>query len=245
MPFFMRHYKTIADKIIVQDCGSTDRTCDIASDAGAEVQLTGTWDMDEKRRRDDSQQFVHEAAPCARWCIAVDADEFILGDFDRAFADGERQNAEVLQTIGWTMTGNGFPADDGRQIYDITDTGLMSGAAKPCVCRAGAQFLWSVGRHYVETQHTRIMPPLLHLLHYRYLGEVYTRIRNERNWARSPDKMTAFTCSSEWTGHGSHKLAGESAGKGLNVMAEIPKMGYAEMSGYAPHLDHHWMLKAP
>lgn len=244
MPFFMRHYKTIADKIIVQDCGSTDKTCEIARAGGAEVKLTGEWGMDETRRRHESHQFVHEAAPRARWCIAVDADEFILGDFDRAFRDGEKANAEVLQTVGWTMTGNGFPEDDGRQIYEISNNGICAGAAKPCICRPGGDFLWSAGRHFIETQQTRIMHPLLHLLHFRYLGEIYTRIRNERNWARSPNKLTAFTCASDWVGHGSAKSAGEGAGKGINVMEAIAKMDYCELSAYAPHLDHTQMIKA-
>lgn len=239
MPFFLRHYLTIADKIVVQDCGSTDRTRAICQHYGAEFLDSGTWGMDERRRRDDAQQFVHEAAGKCEWVIAPDADEFVLGDFNRALNDAARLHCDVLHTIGWTMHGEGLPKDDGHsQIYELSNLGVRLGGEKPIVVRSGGDFLWSAGKHFIETQRTRIACPLLHLLHYRYLGFAYTKARNARNYERSVEKLTARTCAPDYTGDESAAGAEKHKDQGVNVMEEMPKMvNYLYASPYAPHLD--------
>jgi len=239
MPFFLRHYLTISDRVVVQDCGSVDGTMEMVRGSGATLIPTGAWGMDERRRRDDSQEFVEYAAGKCEWVIAVDADEFVLGDFDRAFADGARTHCDVLHTVGWTMTGDGFPVDDGRQIYQISPTGIKAGAAKPIIVRPGSKFLWSSGRHFIETPETRVAEPLLHLLHYRYLGYEYTKQRNARNYERSVEKLTAHTCSPNYKGAESANEVAKHAGKGGNVMDAIARLGYsAESNPFAPHLQN-------
>lgn len=244
MPFFMRHYLSIAEKVVVQDAGSTDATRSICQHYGAEFRGSEPWGMDERRRRDDAQQFVHEAAGKTQWVIAPDADEFVMGDFDRAFADAARLHCDVLHTLGWTMHGTGLPQDDGRsQIYELSNLGVNLGGEKPIVVRAGGDFLWSSGRHFIETQHTRIACPLLHLLHYRYMGYEYTKKRNARNYERSVEKLAARTCAPDYTGDESAAGAEKFKDQGVNAIEAIKTMNkYVYASPYAPHLDGSKMI---
>lgn len=201
MPFFLRHYSTVACKIFVQDCGSTDKTRDIVRENGAVLVEDEPWGMDEDRRRNESEIFVRECQGKTEWCLCVDADEFVVGDFESAMESANEGGFDVIHTIGCTMMGPQFPKDDGRQIYDIAQTGVISGASKPCMVRPGTNFRWSLGRHFIESKDTKVAPPKdLFLLHYRFMGLEYTESRHARNWERSPDKGTAWCCSPEWTG---------------------------------------------
>ena len=244
MPFLMRHYLSVAQKVVVQDCGSTDMTRAIVQHYGAEFRGSDIpWGMDERRRRDDAQQFVHEAAGKCEWIIAPDADEFVLGDFNRALGDAGRLHCDVLHTIGWTMHGDGLPKDDGKsQIYQLSTLGDLGGA-KPIVVRSGGDFLWSSGKHFIETQHTRIAQPLLHLLHYRYMGGAYTAKRNARNYERSVEKLTAWACHPDYTGNESARAAEMHKERGVNVLAAMQQMNdYSHGAAYAPHLDNSQMI---
>lgn len=240
MPFFLRHYLTIAQKIVVQDAGSTDGTRAICQHYGVDFRDSEPWGMDELRRRNDAQQFVHEAAGKCEWVIAPDADEFVLGDFDRAFRDAARMHCDVLHTLGWTMHGTGLPKDDGKsQIYELSNLGVRLGGEKPIVVRSGGDFLWSSGKHFIETQHTRICCPLLHLLHYRYMGYDYTAKRNARNYERSVEKLTARTCAPDYTGDESAAGAEKYKDQGVDAVKAISGMNsYVWASPYAGHLDH-------
>lgn len=200
MPFFLRHYLSYADRVIVQDCGSTDRTKEIVRESGAELIETEPWGMDEGRRRDESMRFVADARNHTEWCACVDADEFLVGDFDRAFAEADAIGCKVLQTIGITMLADGFPKDDGRQIYEICHTGSRGGAEKPAIVRTNAEFLWGLGRHFIDSKGTKVALSRIFLLHYRYMGKEYTKIRSARNYENSPNKATAWSCAPDYQG---------------------------------------------
>lgn len=244
MPFFLRHYLSIADKVVVQDCGSTDNTRAIVQHYGADYIDSGTWGMDERRRRDDAQDFMVSAAGKCEWIIAPDADEFVLGNFGRALDDAAKAHCDVLQTVGWTMHGSGLPEDDGQsQIYELSNLGERAGASKPIVVRSGGDFLWSAGKHFIETNHSRVAYPILSLLHYRYMGYHYTKERNSRNYERSIEKATALTCSPNWKGHESAESAEKYKTQGVNVMEAVRKIErYEYITAYAPHLDHSKMI---
>lgn len=223
MPFFLRHYMDYADRIVIQDCGSRDRTKQIVKEAGVDLIETEPWGMDEVRRRDESMQFVRACGGRAEWCACVDADEFLIGDFDRAFDEANAIRCDVLFTVGWSMTCDGLPQDDGRQIYDICDRGILGGCAKPCIARSGLGFVWSSGRHFVETRDTKVMASRIHLLHYRWLGYEYTRARNSRNYGNSPDKGTAWACADSYTGIHSTAWSKEVVGTGSPALPEVVK----------------------
>jgi glycosyltransferase involved in cell wall biosynthesis len=244
IPFFFRHYSKIADRNVVQDAGSTDGTQEIVRQLLGELIQDEPWGLDEIRRRNDSHKFVREyAKDKAKWCLCVDVDEFVVGDFDQAIRDADRYGADVVQCTGWTMKNDGWPENDGRQIYDIAPWGNQGGASKPALARAGSVFEWSAGRHFVETQETRVMHPTLHLLHYRYLGAAYIRARNKRNWERSDNKLTAWSCSPEFTEQELARYA-HTLNKGLvhslDWIRDNP--GYRRETAYAPHLDHSKMI---
>lgn len=239
MPFFLRHYMSFADKVFVEDCGSKDSTKDIVRSAGAELIEDEPWGMDEDRRRNDAEVFVREARDKAEWCICPDADEFVLGQFGKAFDAADEHHFDVLHTTGCTMLGPGFPKDDGRQIYDTWQMGTVSGASKPIVVRGGAHFRWSLGKHFIETPETKVGTAPLYLLHYRYMGKDYTKHRNAKNWKNSPDKGTAWACDPDWRGEGSaDHIAKRGEDFGVNVVEwirSLPSAPYAP-AAYAPHL---------
>lgn len=200
MPFFLRHYLDYADRVIVQDCGSTDRTKAIVKASGATLIETEPWGMDEVRRRNESMRFVQDSRGKTQWCACVDSDEFLVGDFDRAFDEADKIGCKVMQTIGITMLADGFPIDDGRQIYEICTTGARAGAEKPCIVRTDAEFLWSAGKHFIDSPGTKVAFSRIWLLHYRYMGKAYTASRNAKNYANSTEKATAWSCAPDYVG---------------------------------------------
>lgn len=221
MPFFLRHYSDYADKIIVQDCGSQDGTQGLVRHFGADLIETEPWGMDEVRRRNESMEFVLACKDKTEWCACVDCDEYLIGDFDRAFDEATENSCDVLMTVGWIMTCDGLRDYDGRNIYEVCDQGILGGVAKPCIARAGTNFAWSSGRHFVESIGTRVLCSRIHLLHYRWLGYEYTKARNERNYQRSPDKGTAWACADWYVGPHSTEWSKTIVGTGNAVLPEV------------------------
>lgn len=183
LPFWMRHYATFADRLTVfVDRDTTDASRQIAEAAGAEVRLMPLAGL-----QDDA--FVAFAADQVRacaadWALWPDCDEFILGDVRRVLADALPFGWPLLRPFhGWQMIHPEFPADDGRQLYQIVTRGTSEqGVTKPVIVRPGAAFTWAAGKHQSTpaAQWTRALT----MLHFRRLGLEYHLARNAQNWAR-------------------------------------------------------------
>lgn len=223
MPFFLRHYARIADQIIVRDYGSTDGTRQIVSKCSKTIlQEFKPHPIDEKQRLAEAYEFVTISGNSYDWCIVVDCDEFIVGDFNRAIS--EASLFQLIRPDGYNMVGLP-PVDDGHsQIYELHNKGVPSGVySKPVVIRSGLRseldYKWSYGRHDCVDVPVRIMQGGLRLLHFRYLGGDYTKSRNARNYDRcGEDKGPAWTCAPDYTGEHSATWAAALEQGGADVV---------------------------
>lgn len=69
--------KNLAQKVVVIDSGSTDRTKEIAKECGAEV-LDFKWDGNFPKKRN---WFLRNHTPTTKWILFLDADEYITENF--------------------------------------------------------------------------------------------------------------------------------------------------------------------
>src|SRR6185295_1134641 len=78
-PWFLRHYGQFAERILVWDAGSTDRTRQIFA-SHPSVSLFD-WPGPNGIDEDYNLHFAYDTYPCARgkadWCIWVDCDEMV------------------------------------------------------------------------------------------------------------------------------------------------------------------------
>lgn len=206
--FFLRHYETFADEIAIFDDGSTDGSREVFR-AHPKVLLRDWPHPGSGIQEDLFLAFLYRTYPTAArhgfdWFIVVDPDEFLVASaprevLEQALMDG----IEVIQTKGFNMAGAGFPKDDGRQIYEINPMGVSAPVySKPVIIRPTAKVEWIRGRHGLEKCNPKLSAgPLFKLIHARYLGSAYTRLRNARNYDRlGADKGAGWSCAPSYDG---------------------------------------------
>ncbi|HVP69494.1 MAG TPA: glycosyltransferase family 2 protein [Anaeromyxobacteraceae bacterium] len=183
LPFFLDHYGRFAERIVVYDNGSTDRTVEIASahprcecysfDTGGKFEervLTTLRNRAWKEHRDVSD-----------WAIVVDADEFLTFEGLDPLAVASHCDARgysLVQPIGYNIVldaESSLPAPGGLPLVEAHHLGVHKKKySKPC--------MWSTRR--VESSelslgsHSGVFRPMprvyrdlrIRLYHYRYLG---------------------------------------------------------------------------
>jgi len=226
IPFYLRHYGSFADRIIVWDDASDDGSLELLRSHPSVLALR--WPYETGIDEDAFLRFVYDNYPVAKgmadWCIWCDIDEFIYSPdiFNTLEA---ASNYEVIQTRGYNMTGDGFPVDDGKsQIWEISQMGVNAPVySKPIVFRPSATVRWNRGKHALENCDPALSKePMFKLLHYRYMGAKYTAWKNAKNYARcgllSGDKGAAWSCSPHHTGEHSPGWAEEAKKVAFNVI---------------------------
>lgn len=194
--YFLRHYCTFCDKIIIYDGGSTDGTREeIAACPKAELR---NWPGSEGIVDDEFMAFANEqwreAIGKTEWVAWVDLDEFLYcPNITQVLQRYLETGVNIPQIGGYTMVSRHFPTTDG-QIYDEIKTGFPDGVwDKKAIFREN--MIWNVGRHSINHPALRIVSseyPEIKLLHYRALGADYVRWRHARNWARVPERCRAL-----------------------------------------------------
>ena len=123
LPYTLRHYQTFAQKIVVHDAFSTDRTREIATAAGAQV-----VDFDTKDKVDD-ELHIRMKNTCWRgttadWVICVDCDELVYwpGGVTNALAAYEAAGVPMIHPHGFEMFTEAALTTKG-QIYEQVKVG--------------------------------------------------------------------------------------------------------------------------
>lgn len=217
VPWFLRYYENLADKIIVHDDHSTDGTRELLA-AHPLVELhdwRGDNGIDEEQRLSWSYDCKKAMVGQCHWLMVVDFDEFIFGphrqssDVLKVLKEEEARGTDVIQTSGFNMMyqhspDGGVPAIKGHQpttqLWHLIPTGVYAPVySKPVVIRPEAKVDWHRGRHQLNECDIKLsLKPRLKLLHFRFLSPSYTRARNARNMARccarTGDKGAAWSC---------------------------------------------------
>lgn len=198
LPYWLRHYETIADRIFVWDDDSTDATRKIL-DKHPKVTV-----LPVKKHHPDEAYWVTFVFPqyelfsrgVADWVMVADADEFIYHPNLRQVLEQEKtKGTQLIKCHGYSMVSESFPTAHG-QIYDEIKMGIsdkMEG--KWTIHSPEIMVRYGKGRHgpidghraYTCNRYAKIK-----LLHYRYLGDEYLESRNKKLFERHrfSDKIT-------------------------------------------------------
>jgi len=229
LPWYLRNYGAIAEKIIVWDDESTDGSTELLM-AHPKVSMREwpypTSGIDEDLFLQFAQEQYRLAAGHADWVMWVDCDEIIhCADLKGAFEAADAAHADVIKPSGWNMTGDGLPADNGLQIWQVAQMGVPAPVyAKPVIFRPTSVIRWNRGKHALENCSPKIITiPDVKLLHYRYMGGDYTRKKNRKNYDRvglaNGDKGAAWSCAPTWHGEHSPEWADQVKARAINVIA--------------------------
>jgi hypothetical protein len=218
VPFFLRHWSQVAEKIVVLDHHSDDGSAELLSAAGCTIRPYGTpgryvigeqdaarqdcWHEARGEVRGEDRASAPAPAP-PTWVAVVDFDEFLwhpdgLGAFlERATASG----AIVCRPAGFEMMSETFPVDDGRPLTAQVRRGFRHFMyCKPCLFRPDrvASMRFASGAHGANPVDADGQPipiadtPDLKLLHYRRLSFDHYLSRSRAQLARlDPDELAA------------------------------------------------------
>ena len=177
LPFFLRHYTQFAQRIVIADNGSDDKTAVIARQHPA-VELT-TIDSRGELREDVLLAFKNQAWKAsrgrARWVIVCDVDEFLVHpDLLRYLDDSNRLGVTLPRTVGWQMVAESFPEASVDLVTAIPNGFPDPAYGKLCLFDPNAitEIGYAPGCHSAQPQGTVIYDadPRLQLRHYKYLG---------------------------------------------------------------------------
>jgi hypothetical protein len=229
LPFYLRHYEQFADEIVVFDDNSDDGSAVIARCCD-KVSLAN-WPFPSGLVDDNMMRLWQSSLSDAQqdgfdWVAFPDIDEILWNQqgIRATIARADERGYEVIASEGWNMMGDGLPKDDGHsQIWQLLQSGVRAPVySKPIIVKVGTQVNWNRGRHALENCSPKLSPPMVKLLHYRYLGYDYTARRNARNYARvGADKGCAWSCAPNYHGEHSAKWAEEAKAHALCATSPI------------------------
>ena len=118
LPRALRSIEGIADEVVVVDCGSQDRTQEIARALGARVVVRGWTDFAEQK------DFAASAAS-NDWILSLDADEELSTDLRKSILDWKQRKPEFAvyemarraQYLGAWIKHCGWYPDPQRRLY--------------------------------------------------------------------------------------------------------------------------------
>lgn len=193
LPFFIRHYERVADRLIFYDGRSTDRTreiiaaCSIAElrelDTGGQVDDGANVRMKNSAYRDID----------ADWFIVVDCDEFLSHPDLRGFlAKCDSLGLNVVRCEGWNMIGDAIPADGlltEQMPNGVRDDYTIAFFDKVALFKRDADVRFDPGGHDCQIGNGRRAPGLpVKLLHYKWLSLEYVQ-RKARNLKLSTNNI--------------------------------------------------------
>ena len=206
LPYFLRHYTSFAERIVVFDNGSDDRTVEVARSFPRTA--VGSYDsaglMDEAGRARMKSQMWKESRGKADFVIVVDCDELVwhpqLLDMLELY---KVQGITLTRCQGYEMIADSFPRTSG-QVYDVAKRGVRAKEYdKPCLFDPNAieEINYTVGGHGAKPRGGNVILPAqweLYLLHYRMLGLDYVRSRFRERAARQPADYVARNWNAQY-----------------------------------------------
>ncbi len=178
VPFFLRHYKKLADHIVVFDNQSNDGTPELlAEHHKVTIAKFDTGGL----LRDDVHAQIKSTAYRSMggdWFLIVDFDEFLWHPKLRAYLDTCAYKGWSLPLVdGYSMVGEALPEDDGKTpLTQLIRQGVPDPwYSKRCVVHRSAQVSYGPGCHGVTMPDTVAWSPTteIKLLHYNWLSLEY------------------------------------------------------------------------
>lgn len=205
MPYALRHWTSIADRVIVHDAGSVDRTHEICRQYGVELRHWKTDGVNDKLAKE-----LKETA----W-IGTDADAVAMVDCDELlyFPDSffhtmVNYDVPVVKPRGFEMFSDVFPTTE-MQVYDEVKLGaedaqwyaksvlFFPSKVKSIVFSAGAHETWATLHDGTKWESAKepIATPETYFLHFHQLGPL-ERIANR--YDRQRKRLSQTNVNNKW-----------------------------------------------
>lgn len=195
LPYWLRHYGSFCDEIIIYDDQSDDGSAEIAREFGAQVRPYPGSGLDDQAFVDLARATYPEARGKADYIVWCDADEFVYHPRINARLQTLHSAGVSVPIIhGYNMLSDHIPTTPG-QIYDEIKTGFYdTNYSKQVIIDPAVDIEWRVGKHN-HTIHGEYQigggDDPLKLLHYRWLGREYFVARNQHNFSRLSENNLA------------------------------------------------------
>lgn len=183
LPYFLKHYEKVADKIFIIDDHSTDKTAKIAKAHPKVVYSQYAFDGLNETEFSGTLESFYKSNP-SDWAVCVDGDEFIHGLDKGLEVYGDSSDKHMVwQTKGYMMVGETGRLEDCRKVR-------MKSFDKPVVFDASLDIRFGDGRHTVNLPYRESKDSNLELWHYKYISrehylqralDSYPRIMNSRD----------------------------------------------------------------
>lgn len=206
-PYFIKHYKTITDDIVVYDNFSNDKTCEILKDC--EIRKFDTGDkFTDSKHIEIKNEIWKECRGKFDWVFIIDMDEIIHSTNLRgALLAATKNGCSVIKTQGYSMIGNKIPTTS-LQIYDEINFGKYDdNYSKITIINPDLveETNYSVGCHTadVKTKGKTWYTNDIKLLHYNYLSKDYVINR----YSTYKNRMSDENIINNWGYHYQFKKA--------------------------------------
>ena len=185
IPFFLRHYEPLVDRIVIYDDGSTDRSVELLR-ASPKVEVRAFKREAESYLDAHLALFEtcwHESRGGADWVCLVDLDEFLFHPDWRHYLETQKDaGVTIIQALGFEMVSENFPPTGAALANALTRGYRDFHMDKTAIFSPDAieQINHFVGRHRCAPV-GRLVPPAdycMQLRHYKSLGLDYLLARS-------------------------------------------------------------------
>lgn len=188
LPYFFRHYKPMAERIVVYDNGSIDKSRELVTSLGGELRNLDTGGEHSDRAQTKLKNTCYnESRGKADWVIVVDMDEFmyhpnLVGLLKSYKASG----ITFPKVLGFDMFSEKPPSRNGQIYEEIREGWPYWMYNKFSVFHPDIDVNFGPGCHKADPKGPVKMSdtPEIKLLHYRYLGAEYFARRYIMRMAR-------------------------------------------------------------
>ncbi len=203
IPFFLRHYEPLVDRMIIFDDGSDDRSIELLS-ASPKVELRRLGEGESRSlvQRTEMNRCWKESRGEADWVIICDMDEHLYHpDLRRYLQECRDRGFTIFDPLGYDMVTAHFPSP-----HDVLTAVLRRGVQSRSLEKKAVfdpeavdEINYSPGRHAANPAGRLKFPPerKVRLLHYKHLGLDYV-IRRTKELA---SRKTSFDREQGWSSH--------------------------------------------
>ncbi|MFA5104269.1 MAG: glycosyltransferase family 2 protein [Candidatus Margulisiibacteriota bacterium] len=200
LPYFLRHYSTFCNEIVVYDNGSTDKSLKIINSAkNTRIVRYNAGELRDDLHRTMKDNIWKEARGRFDFVVVVDMDEFVFyPDMKRLLGFCKLKGKTILSPKGYEMVGDEVPTGSGM-IYDYIKKGVYNKLYNKCAIfdpDAIKEIRYSPGAHRAAPRGRvrYFRSPELKMLHFRFLSKEHylNRIKNARQSEMNRKKNYGF-----------------------------------------------------
>lgn len=203
IPFYLRHYEPLVERIVIFDDGSTDRSRELFQQSPkVEMRQLEQGESSNLMQATEMNRCWKESRGTADWVIIADIDEFIYHPRLRDYlADRQARGFTILHPVGLDMVAPDFPEPGAVLTKSVRRGRPLDSMDKLAVFDPNAieEINYEVGRHVAQPSGRVLFPPTreVKLLHYKHLGVEYLVSRT----AALRDKRSDLDRQIGWSFH--------------------------------------------